>query len=133
VTALVVDTSAACAVLFGEDGRLTLLSALVTADDRLMSSATSVELAMVVEARLGPSASTIAGRFIEDAAIDVVPFTAVHVARALEGWRRYGKGRHPAGLNMGDLFAYALAVDEGCPVLCVGDDFARTDVAVIRP
>ncbi|MGH8933461.1 MAG: type II toxin-antitoxin system VapC family toxin, partial [Egibacteraceae bacterium] len=53
--------------------------------------------------------------------------------RALEGWRRFGKGRHAAGLNFGDCFTYALAAVTGCPVLCVGDDFAATDLDVIRP
>jgi ribonuclease VapC len=51
--------------------------------------------------------------------------------RALSAWRRYGKGRHPAGLNYGDCFVYALADRTGFPVLCTGDDFARTDLEVL--
>ena len=54
-------------------------------------------------------------------------------ARAMSGWRRYGKGRHPAGLNFGDCFTYALAERTGHPVLCTGDDFAATDITVVRP
>jgi uncharacterized protein with PIN domain len=59
------------------------------------------------------------------------PGAAEHASAALDAWRRFGKGRHPAGLNLGDCFAYALAIEYGCPLLFVGDDFARTDVAII--
>lgn len=65
--------------------------------------------------------------------LDLVAVERVHVYRALEGWRRFGRGRHPAALNPGDLFAYALAVTSGYPVLCTGADFGATDVAVARP
>jgi ribonuclease VapC len=60
--------------------------------------------------------------------VEVVPFTAGQAALAREGWRRFGKGRHPAGLNLGDCFAYALARERGEPLLFKGEDFARTDV-----
>ena len=63
-----------------------------------------------------------------DAAIEVAPFTAEQAALAREGWRRFGKGRHPAGLNLGDCFAYALAQERGEPLLFKGEDFALTDV-----
>jgi ribonuclease VapC len=61
------------------------------------------------------------------------PVDADLAARAMSGWRRYGKGRHPAGLNFGDCFTYALAERTGHPVLCTGDDFAATDITVVRP
>lgn len=67
------------------------------------------------------------------AKIDVVPVDAELAARAMSAWRRYGKGRHPAGLNFGDCFTYALAEQTGHPALCTGDDFAATDIAVVRP
>ena len=62
------------------------------------------------------------------AGIEVAPFTAEQAALAREGWRRFGKGRHAAGLNLGDCFAYALAQERGEPLLFKGEDFARTDV-----
>jgi ribonuclease VapC len=67
-------------------------------------------------------------RLLAQARAEVVPFTAEHAALALEGWRRFGKGRHPAGLNLGDCFAYALAKARGEPLLFKGNDFAQTDV-----
>ena len=62
-----------------------------------------------------------------------MPVDADLADRAMSGWRRYGKGRHPAGLNFGDCFTYALADRTGHPVLCTGEDFAATDVTVVRP
>ena len=75
----------------------------------------------------------VVDRFLRDAKVDIVPVDADLAARAMSGWRRYGKGRHPAGLNFGDCFTYALAEQTGDPVLCTGDDFAATDISVLRP
>jgi ribonuclease VapC len=132
VTGIVVDTSAAIAILTAEPARDRLLAALAAADERLISAGTLIELGIVLEARIGPAASGLIERFLRDGGLDLVPVDRVHVDRAMEGWRRYGRGRHPAALNLGDLFAYALAVASGHPVLCTGEDFASTDVAV-RP
>jgi ribonuclease VapC len=64
--------------------------------------------------------------------VELVDVTAETAERALAAWRRYGKGRHPAGLNLGDCFAYALADQSGLPLLSTGADFAATDLEVIR-
>jgi ribonuclease VapC len=130
VTAIVVDTSAAVAILASEPGADDLIGRLSRATDRLMSMATLVELGIVMEARLGPAGQGVVERFVRDSEIELVPVERVHVDRALEGWRRFGKGRHKAALNFGDCFSYALAVASGHPLLFVGDDFSRTDVAV---
>ena len=130
---LVVDTSAAVAIVLGEPGSEELLVRLEAALARLMSAAIRVELGIVIEARLWPAGQDVVDRFLRDAKIDIVPVDADLAARAMSGWRRYGKGRHPAGLNFGDCFTYALAERTGHPVLCTGDDFAATDIAVIRP
>lgn len=130
---LVVDTSAAVAIIFGEPGYEDLVADLEGAVDRLMSAAVRVELGIVVEARLWPAGQDVVDRFVRDAKIDVVPVDGDQAARALGGWRRYGKGRHPAGLNFGDCFTYALAERTGHTVLCTGDDFAATDREVMRP
>jgi ribonuclease VapC len=130
---LVVDTSAAVAVIFGEPGSDVLAARLEEALARLMSAAIRVELGIVIEARLGPAGQDIVDRFLRDATVDIVPVDADLASRAMSGWRRYGKGRRPAGLNFGDCFTYALAERTGHPVLCTGDDFAATDIAVVRP
>jgi ribonuclease VapC len=98
-----------------------------------MPAAIRVELGIVIEARLWPAGQDVVDRLLRDAKIDVVPVDADLAARAMSGWRRYGKGHHPAGLNFGDCFTYALAERTGHPVLCTGNDFAATDIAVLRP
>lgn len=130
---LVVDTSAAVAVILGEPGGEELAVYLEDALTRMMPAAIRVELGIVIEARLWPAGQDVIDRFLRDAKIDIVPVDADLAARAVSGWRRYGKGRHPAGLNFGDCFTYALAERTGHPVLCTGDDFAATDITVMRP
>jgi ribonuclease VapC len=130
---LVVDTSAAVAVILGEPGSEELAARLEESLTRLMPAAIRVELGIVIEARLWPAGQDVVDRFLRDARIDIVPVDADLAARALSGWRRYGKGRHRAGLNFGDCITYALAERTGHPVLCTGDDFAATDITVLRP
>jgi len=130
---LVVDTSAAIAIILAEPGCDELADHLENALARLMPAAIRVELGIVIEARLWPAGQDVVDRFLRDAKIDIVPVDADLAARAMSGWRRYGKGRHPAGLNFGDCFTYALAERTGHPILCIGDDFASTDIAVVRP
>ena len=130
---LVVDTSAAVAVILGEPGSEELAAHLEDALTRLMPATIRVELGIVIEARLWPAGQDVVDRFLRDAKIDIVPVDADMAARAMSGWRRYGKGRHPAGLNFGDCVTYALAERTGHPVLCTGDDFVATDLTVVRP
>ena len=129
---LIVDTSAAVAVLLGEPGSGEIAVDMENALSRLMPAAIRVELGIVIEARLWPAGQDVVDRFLRDAKIDIVPVDEDMAARAVSAWRRYGKGRHRAGLNFGDCFTYALAERTGHPVLCVGDDFAATDIAVVR-
>ena len=130
---LVVDTSAAVAIVLGEPGSDELAAHLENALARLMPAAIRVELGIVIEARLWPAGQDVVERLLRDAKIDIVPVDADLADRAMSGWRRYGKGHHPAALNFGDCFTYALAERTGYPVLCTGDDFAATDIAVVRP
>lgn len=127
------DTSAAAAILFGEPGGPELADHLEAAVARLMPAAIRVEVGIVIEARLWPAGQDVADRFLRDAKIEIVPVDADLAERAVSAWRRYGKGRHPASLNFGDCFSYALAERTGHPVLCTGDVFAATDIAVVRP
>lgn len=128
---VVVDTSAAVAILTGEAGADDLVHALAQKTPALMSAATLVEFGIVLEARYGAVGSGVVERFLRDARVEVVAFDRDHADLAVEGWRRYGKGRHRAGLNLGDCFTYALAAAHSAPVLCVGSDFAATDIEIV--
>jgi len=133
VTALVVDTSAAVAIVTSEPGAEHLARVLEEADRRMMSAATLVALGIVLEARLGPAGRGIADRFVRDAGLEVMAVDAEAAELAIDGWRRFGRGRHRAALNYGDCFTYGLAIATGSPVLCTGEDFAATDIEVLRP
>ena len=133
MTTLVVDTSAAVAVILDVPGASALVDALETAGRRIIGSPTLVELGLVLTSKIGATASGVIERFLRDAEIDVVDFDREMAERAFEGWRRFGKGRHRAALNLGDAFTFGVAVTLQGTVLCVGDDFAQTDVGVARP
>jgi ribonuclease VapC len=130
VTSVVIDTSAVVAVLGGEPSSDRIIEAMDQADSRLLSAATLVELGIVMEARLGPAGALAIDRFLRDGEVEVVPVDRRQADRALDGWRRFGKGRHRAALNLGDCYSYGLAADRDLPVLCTGEDFEQTDVAV---
>ncbi len=116
------------AILQLEPEGLAFQAALTDAQDAAISAATLVELSIVAESRAGQAVWPQLENLLRDAEVAVIPFTAEHAALAREGWRRYGKGRHPAGLNLGDCFAYALAKARHQPLLFKGDDFSLTDV-----
>ncbi len=125
---MIVDTSAIVAVLFGEPERDEYERAITDARHCRMSVANFLEAAMVVEARGDAGSAHDLDRFVEEAPIELVPVTVDHARRARDAWRRFGRGNHPAGLNFGDCFAYALAEATREPLLYKGEDFARTDV-----
>ena len=132
VGSLVVDTSALAAIALREPTRFWLIDTLAAASDRAIAAPNVLELGMVLESRLA-RVEGAAARSLRDAAITVRPFTADLADRGIAAWRRYGKGRHPAALNFGDCCTYALAEETGWPILCTGDDFARTGWPVLRP
>ncbi len=125
---MVLDTSALLAVLFDEPERREFVRTIAAARRRLISSATLIESSIVVESRRGEAAGRELDLFLHRAMVDTVAVDEEQVQLARAAWRRYGKGRHPAGLNFGDLFAYALARASGEELLFKGDDFAVTDV-----
>jgi len=131
VSGVVIDSSAAAAIVLSQPAMDSVLTVIDEADPRLMSAAALVELAIVLEAKLG-GAVGVADRFVRDGGIEVVALDRTQADRAVEGWRRYGKGRHPAALNLGDCFTYGLAIAAGFPILCVGEDFERTDADVVE-
>jgi ribonuclease VapC len=89
---------------------------------------TLVETAIVLSARLRQDARGLLARMIQELGIEVVPFATAHFGIATEAWLRFGRGRHAANLNFGDCLTYAVAKATGRPLLCVGDDFPRTDL-----
>jgi ribonuclease VapC len=127
-----VDTSALVAVIFGEPDAEAFLAALMRhAGDIVIGAATLVETGIVVEAKQGPEAASDLRLLLERLAVRVVDFDHEQATAALAGWRRFGKGRHQAALNLGDCYTYALAKTHGTPVLFKGDDFSQTDIATL--
>jgi ribonuclease VapC len=127
---MVIDTSALIALLEGEPAAPRLALALDGADEIRISAAMLVEAGIVVEARRGELGGAELDLLLDRLQAEVVSVTPDHAALARDAYRRFGKGRHQAGLNFGDCFAYALAAARGEPLLFVGDDFAKTDVDV---
>ena len=127
---MVVDRSAVTAVIFGEpDAEMFLSVMLANAGDLQMSAGTAVEVGIVVEARQGAEATKDLAILVDRLGIATVPVDQVQVDAAVAAWRRFGKGRHPAGLNLGDCFSYALAKLTAAPLLFKGRDFGQTDIA----
>lgn len=128
---MVIDTSALIALL-GMEAEAARLAAAIEADaTRLISAASVVEAALVIESRYGPDGGRELDLLTAKAGLSVEPVTAQQAEIAREAWRRFGKGRHPASLNFGDCFSYALARATGEPLLFKGTDFPQTDVAVV--
>lgn len=125
---MIVDSSALLAVLLREPDSERYETAIATAAGCRMSAVNLLETSMVVEGRGGAAAGHELDVFLERAGIEPAPITTEQVQVARIAWRRFGKGNHPARLNLGDCFAYALAKSAGEPLLYKGDDFSRTDI-----
>ena len=129
---MVIDTSAIMAILLGESAAGQLVEALEADRTRLVSAATVVETSLVVLGRFGEMGDPQVDRLLRGIGAEVVPVGLEQVAIARDAALRFGRGRHPAALNFGDCFSYALAMESGEPLLFVGEDFAKTDVNVCR-
>ena len=129
---MIVDTSAIIAILFNEDDAESFADAIAAADSCRISAATFVEAAIVIETQTKTGASRQFDAFIRRAGIVIEPVTEEHAHIARQAFIDYGKGRHPAGLNYGDCFSYALAKVSAEPLLFKGKDFAKTDLAAAR-
>jgi len=129
---MVVDSSALLAVLLGEPARDSVANAIAQTDHALQISAVNfVEASVVIETRKGPAGLIALDRLIEKTGIRIAVVDEVVAREARDAYRNFGKGRHPAKLNLGDCFAYALAKTLGEPILCTGRDFSKTDIAVV--
>jgi ribonuclease VapC len=124
---VILDSSAIVAILAAEPDVDSLLAKLATAGVIGVGTPTLLETAFILS-RHGADARTVLEAFVRGFSITVVPFTEPHWFVAFEAFRRFGKGRHPAGLNFGDCMAYAVARLAGRPLLCRGEDFPRTDL-----
>lgn len=125
---MVVDTSALIALLTMEPDSARLAVALESDTTRLISAVTIVEAGLVIESRYGSAGGRELDMLIAKAGLSIESVTPQQADLAREAWRRYGKGRHSAGLNFGDCFSYALARITGEPLLFKGDDFTHTDI-----
>lgn len=126
---MVIDTSALLAILQDEPERRSFIEKIEAADARLLSAASLVETSIVIEARHGAEGVKLLDLFLDRAGIEIAPVDDEQAREARLAFSRYGKGRHAAGLNFGDCFAYALATTSGEPLLFKGLDFAATDIA----
>jgi ribonuclease VapC len=126
---MVIDTSAILAILLQEPDSERFARAVEGADQRLVSAATLVEMGVVALRRGGAALRSDLEAVLNEASVEVVPVSEEHARAAIDAYARFGRGiGHPAGLNFGDCFAYALARAAGVPLLYKGGDFAHTDI-----
>jgi ribonuclease VapC len=125
---VIVDSSAVIAILLKEPGYERVRERLAASEQLGIGAPTVVESSLVLCSRLGHAGKTLLARFLQEAAIEVVEFTADHWTLAADAFVAYGKGRHRAALNFGDCMTYAVAKLAGESLLCLGDDFPATDL-----
>lgn len=125
---MIVDTSALVAVILGEPDAEAQLARMASAETLALSAATLTEALIVVEARQGREAATDLVALLAELEAEIASLDEDQAELAASAWRRFGKGRHPAALNLGDAFSYALTAARGEPLLFKGRDFSATDV-----
>lgn len=130
---MIVDSSALLAILLREPGSDVFDEAIVAATAARISAPTFVEVSIVLESRTGAQGVLLWESMLRESRIAIEPFSEEHAFLARQAFSDYGKGRHPAGLNFGDCFSYALAKATGEPLLFKGDDFRKTDVLPALP
>jgi len=123
---IIVDTSALIAIVLGEQDADRCMDVLESEPDLAISAGTVAEALIVAGRRnVGREVASL----IDGLGFKIIALTPLRAKQVAEAYDRWGKGIHPAGLNLGDCFAYALAHENGCPLLFVGEDFAKTDLA----
>jgi ribonuclease VapC len=125
---MVLDSSAIVAIHLREPGHDRLVEAIENAEVVAVGAPTLLETAMVLTTRLGQDARPLLLAFLRRIDAEVVAFNEEHRDAACTAFLRFGRGRHPAALNFGDCMSYAVAWVSGLPLLCTGEDFARTDI-----
>jgi len=125
---MVLDSSAIVAIHLKEPGYERLIEAVDRSEVVVVGVPTLLETAMVLTTRLGQDARPLLFAFLRRLEAEVVAFNDAHLDAAATAFLRFGRGRHPAGLNFGDCMSYAIASVAGMPLLFTGEDFARTDI-----
>ena len=128
---MIIDSSAILAVIGKEPRYERIVHELAASPVTRIGAPTRLETGIVLTARFGPRGKTALARFLQENSVQTVTFDEAHASVALDAYSRFGKGRHPATLNFGDCCTYATASLAGEPLLCIGDDFARTDLPLI--
>ncbi len=128
---MILDSSAIVAVLLKESGHESLLAHLAENPEPGVGAPTLVETGIVLAGRLGPSGETLLARFVQAQELAILPLGDEHWQIAVQAFLRFGKGRHPAALNFGDCLTYATARLAGEQLLCVGEDFVKTDLELV--
>ncbi len=125
---MIIDTSAVLAILFAEDDAERYASAIAGVEVRLMSAANYLEAGIVIDNQIGATAGRQFDALVSRADVRVETVSREHADIARQAYLDFGKGNHPARLNFGDCFAYALSKSSGLPLLFKGDDFSKTDI-----
>ena len=125
---MTIDSSSVLAIVFQEPEAERFASAIAAASTRWMSAVNWLETLMVVEGRHGAESADDTLLILQNLAVQIVPFDQEQMIEAHTAWRRFGKGRHPAALNLGDCCAYAAALTRTEPLLYKGQDFSKTDI-----
>lgn len=127
---MILDTSVIVAIALREPGHEALIGKLRSSEVLGIGTPTLTEAGMVLSARLDVEPQALLDRFLRDFGVVPVAFGEQHWREALDAFRRFGKGQHPAGLNFGDCLSYATAKLAGHPLLFVGNDFSKTDIEI---
>ena len=125
---MILDSSALVAIVCEEPGAEDLANRIARARTVAIGAPAVAETQLVLTNKLGPNGAAMVNQFMEEARVLVVPFGRDHISSFMDAFQRYGKGRHPAALNMGDCFSYSIARVAGQPLLFVGNDFPKTDI-----
>jgi len=129
---VIIDSSAIVATIMGEPSAAALGKAIGSAPVCRVGAPTLVETTLVLVHKEGPRGKALLAAFLQQKPFDVLSFGDAHWRAAQAAFTRFGKGRHPAGLNFGDCLTYATAFVAGEPLLCVGDDFPQTDLPLVE-
>ena len=127
---MIIDASALVSILDQEVEAERLARTIAAASDRMLSAANLVETGIVMQVRRGDEAARDLDLLLAKLKIDIVPVSGKQANLARKAFQHYGRGRHPAKLNFGDCFAYALAKDSSVPLLFKGNDFSKTDIMI---
>jgi len=125
---VILDSSAIIAILMAEPDADQLLEKLTSSANVRVGGPTLTETAIVLASKLGSDPRRLIEGFLQELEVTVIPFGDLHWQESLDAYLRFGKGRHPAALNLGDTMSYAVAKVAGEPLLCIGKDFPRTDL-----